>query len=60
MSKLGICTTPGLPELLGIVGSGTKAMGVLYVSREVQCPGNSFAAAADNRTGRGSLETAPG
>lgn len=45
---MGICTTPGLSELLlGIVGTGTKVMGVVCVPREVQCPGNNFAAAAD-------------
>lgn len=48
VSELGICTASGLSELLlGIVGSDTKAMGVVCVPREVQCPGNSFAAAVD-------------
>lgn len=48
MSELGICTTSGLSELLlGIVGSGTKVMDVVCVAREVQCPGNSVAAAVD-------------
>lgn len=48
MSELGIYTAPGLSELLlGIAGSGTKVIGVVCVPREVQCPGNSFAAAGD-------------
>lgn len=45
---MGICTVPGLSELLlGIAGTGTKVMGVVCVPREVQCPGNNFAAAVD-------------
>lgn len=41
VSKLGIYTA------LGVVGSGTKVVGVVYIPREVQHPGHSFTAAAD-------------
>lgn len=41
MSELGICTA------LGVVGSGKKVMGVMYIPREVQHPGHGSTAAVD-------------